>query len=131
MVYSNVWRKLIDYIFMRGCFVPLLVLASFLFKVAAALFLDVWLALMSLEYFGLSENTYFFVFLGASIFMIFFGYFRDVWFFSEMQKNSNILHKKLMEKVFLMKVDWAEVFPEASISYKATMDTMVLDSKLS
>ena len=84
LVYSNVWRKLFEYIFMRGCFVPLLVLASFLFKVAAALFVDVWLALMSIEYFDLSENTYFFVFLGITIFMIFFGYFRDIWFFSEM-----------------------------------------------
>ena len=131
MVYSRLWRKLLHYTFIRGCFMPILVLSSFFLMALGALFIDVWLGLMSLNYFGLSENTYFYVYLGTTAALIISGYLRDLWFFKEMQRNSNLLHKQLMDKVFQMKAHWAQLFPRSNISYKATMDTMVLDQKLS
>ena len=106
---------------------PVFIVSSFFLMALSSIFVDLWLGFMSLGYFGISENTYFFIYVGVTIVLILFSYFRDIWFFKEMMRNSNYLHKMMMEKVFKMKAHWAQIFPESNISYKATMDTMVLD----
>ena len=113
---------------MQGKFSFALEVVSFFLPIVFALLIDFWLGAMSAELFGISENTYFFAYLGFSIFLTIYNYFRDVWFFKKMQLNAQAVHDKLVHKILNMKTHWVDLYPNSSISFKAFSDIKTLDS---
>ena len=118
-VYHKMTTKMLRYVLMQGKFWFSVEVLSFFLPVLFALFIDFWLGAMSGGLYGISEEQYFFSYLGLSIFLTICNYLRDVWFFKKMQLNAQAVHDKLVNKILNMKTHWVDLYPNSSIGFKS------------